>query len=877
MMFRHIRTRMLVFILPIVLVTVLFFVIISVNAGKNIINSQISERMKAEQLAEVSNIENKLQQVKGASLTLATFVSKTYQNSNIKTYEEILEEVVQMDSFFLGAGIWFEPYTFAKEEEFLGPYVYKADNELVLTYEYSNATYNYFLQEYYRNVKKTKRMVLTKPYYDSVSNLYMLSCSSPILDQDGNFLGCVTVDIQLSEMQKLVNSLITKEGGSAFIIDNEGYYLAATDISRVESGMNIKNESNESFQEIGRKIINNQGTGITSFSQGKETYRLYYTNIPQVNWNVVFQIPASNIVSPVYELAFILSLIGIAAIIIISGNILFISARSVSNPIKVLVNEFGLIASGTYEEVVPNELMQRKDEVGILGRALYDMKIRLSQSKREIEEMLEESNEARQEVSRQNERLKISELHLRESNTYNQSIIKVIPDVLFIISRDGIFLDCQGSMDTVLYLPKEEFIGKSIKDVIPKEIAETGMQKIEDAFFYGTLQSFDYELEIEGQREVFELRIIQCFEDKVMAIVRGITDEHKHLKQIEYLSYHDQVTRLYNRRFYEEELKHLDVLEFLPFCVIIADINGLKLVNDSFGHNAGDLLLGKFAQVLQSTCPKTDRIARIGGDEFAVLLPNTTEKQVEKIVQSIMENCEKENVNAITLSVSLGWGIKLDRDEELMDILKSAEDMMYKKKLLEAPSRRGKTIELIINTLHEKNPREEQHSHRVAELCEKLAIELKLPDHEKGELRSAGLLHDIGKIAIPEELLNKPGKLTREEYGNICRHPEIGYRILCSAHDMSDIAEFVFAHHERWDGKGYPRGLKEEEIPVVSRMIAIADAYDAMTSARSYRFSFSEEEAAMEILKNAGVQFDPELAHRFVYDVLRYKPEEGRN
>jgi putative nucleotidyltransferase with HDIG domain len=283
------------------------------------------------------------------------------------------------------------------------------------------------------------------------------------------------------------------------------------------------------------------------------------------------------------------------------------------------------------------------------------------------------------------------------------------------------------------------------------------------------------------------------------------------------------------------------------------------------------MLLIKCAEALKKSYPYENRIFRIGGDEFVVLVPNVQPDQAEEIVKRMKENCEKETVNAINLSVSLGWETKNMMSEGINAVLKSAEDFMYKKKLFDGPSMRGKTISLIINTLHEKNRREEQHSHRVAELCEKLAIAMKMPEHERKEIRSAGLLHDIGKIAIKESILNKPGRLTPEEYEEITKHPEIGYRILYSANEMTDIAEYVLSHHERWDGSGYPRGLKGEGIPLQARMIAIADAFDAMTSIRSYRMPFTEEEAAKEIYHNAGTQFDPELAVLFVHEVLGYQ------
>ncbi|MGB4657793.1 MAG: HD domain-containing phosphohydrolase, partial [Mobilitalea sp.] len=544
----------------------------------------------------------------------------------------------------------------------------------------------------------------------------------------------------------------------------------------------------------------------------------------------------------------------------------------------VLVEEFNDMALGNYDNEIPDHLKQRTDEFAILGKSLAVMKNETSQlitnlnlANEETEASLEEVIATEDELKQQNERLSISENMLKNSNEYNKAIISVIPDVIFILNQTGTFTDCQAREENMLYMPKEEFIGKNLKDIMPDDIASIGYQKIQIAIETGNLQSFEYELEFADEKKTFELRIIKCFTDRVMAIARDVTDQRLYQKQIEYLSYHDQMTGLHNRRFFEDELKRLDNEENLPLCIIMADVNGLKLVNDSFGHKAGDMLLRKFANVLIEVYPSEDGIFRVGGDEFVILIPNMNRELADELVGKIKNKCDQEIVNAISLSVSFGWEIKSQLNEDINTVLKSAEDYMYKKKLFEGPSMRGKTIGLIINTLHEKNKREEQHSHRVSEICEKLANTLKMPDHEMKVIRNAGLLHDIGKIAISENLLNKPGKLTPEEFEEITRHPEIGYRILCSANEMTDMAEYVLSHHERWDGKGYPRGLAGEEIPLQSRMIAIADAFDAMTSVRSYRLPVSEEEAAKEILKNAGTQFDPELAHRFVHETLGYQ------
>jgi len=176
---------------------------------------------------------------------------------------------------------------------------------------------------------------------------------------------------------------------------------------------------------------------------------------------------------------------------------------------------------------------------------------------------------------------------------------------------------------------------------------------------------------------------------------------------------------------------------------------------------------------------------------------------------------------------------------------------------------RNRTLEVIMKALFEKNLRERQHSIRVSQLCEAIGNALALSDVDIHELRTAGLMHDIGKIIIEDQILEKPGSLNELEWREIRRHSETGYRIMSSVNELSPLAKYVLAHHERWDGKGYPHGLKGEEIPLAARIIAIADAYDAMTSARPYRSALSREAAIEELKRNAGTQFDPDIVKVF--------------
>jgi len=381
-------------------------------------------------------------------------------------------------------------------------------------------------------------------------------------------------------------------------------------------------------------------------------------------------------------------------------------------------------------------------------------------------------------------------------------------------------------------------------------------QAIEKALLLGAYDYFSKPLSEEAMKISMPLKVKNAIE--LMKKTEGVS----------YLSYHDVLTGLYNRRFYEEEINRMNTEKNLPISIIMGDINGLKLVNDAFGHAKGDKLLKVAAATIQGMCRMDDIVARWGGDEFIILLPNTKKAEAAEIVKRIKDLYSQKQVKGIDGSISFGWDTKGNVDEDIIKVLKNAEDYMYRNKTLEQESVRSNMINAIITTLHEKNPREERHSNRVSEICQKIGSVLGLSEIEVHKLKVGGLLHDIGKIAIEEGILNKPGKLTAQEWDEIKRHPEIGYRILSSSHEMLDVTECILSHHEKWDGTGYPKGLKGEEIPRIARIIGLADSYDAMTSERSYRKALSEEVVLREIRENAGIHFDPEIARIFVEKVL---------
>ncbi len=349
----------------------------------------------------------------------------------------------------------------------------------------------------------------------------------------------------------------------------------------------------------------------------------------------------------------------------------------------------------------------------------------------------------------------------------------------------------------------------------------------------------------------------------VTVFSQDISERKRYEQSILYLSYRDPLTNLHNRRYFTDELIRLMQDKYYPLSIITADINGLKIMNDAFGHDAGDLLLCTIADELIQVFKDETRIARIGGDEFVILLPRTSFERAKELIDEAKEKIEQRTVHGMAVSVSFGLSTNKG-DSVIQETLKLSEDDMYAHKLFEVSSHRNETIKTILKTLHEKNPREEKHSERVSTICAHIGTALGMQNEEILLLKAISNLHDIGKIAIDDAILNKPGKLDDREWEQIKRHPEIGYRILSTSPEYAEIAQDILSHHERYDGRGYPRGLKSHEIPIRARIISIADSYDAMVSERPYRKPLTHTEAIEEIRRNLGTQFDPKIGQIFI-------------
>ncbi len=360
---------------------------------------------------------------------------------------------------------------------------------------------------------------------------------------------------------------------------------------------------------------------------------------------------------------------------------------------------------------------------------------------------------------------------------------------------------------------------------------------------------------------------IRDIDGKILGVVlvfRDVDEEKKKEEEIIYISFHDVLTGLYNRAFFEEELKRIDAKRDWPCSIIIGDVNGLKFTNDVFGHAEGDRVLKRIAKILKKSCRDQDILARWGGDEFIILLPETDESQADQICTKILEECNKKVSKTIKLSISLGRSTKKSQEETFTHIIKMAEEMMYRHKLLESKSFRSSVITSLKKSLFERSNETEEHADRMAKLCVEIGRSLGLNESELDDLKLLSMLHDIGKIAISDRILLKPGPLTDQEWVEMKKHSEIGYRITQVSPELLQYGDYILSHHEKWDGTGYPQGLREKEIGLLSRIVAIADAYDVMTHERIYSKAVSHEKAIEEIKRCSGTQFDPEIVEEFL-------------
>lgn len=460
---------------------------------------------------------------------------------------------------------------------------------------------------------------------------------------------------------------------------------------------------------------------------------------------------------------------------------------------------------------------------------------------------------------------------LKTSEEKYRGLINSAPFGIIELDRNGIIINTNEAVLKLFNCKKTDIIDKHFASV--DAIEEKNLSQYFKLFDYGEgdskklfseavfKDSDNNEIFVEaGFNLVKRGSKVIC----IQIIINNITEKKETINELKYLRSHDQLTCLFNRSYMDEKMKYLDTKRKLPLSFIVGDINGLKHINNAFGNSEGDRLLVRVADVFRKACRKKDIISRYGEDEFTVLLPKTGKKAASEIEKKIIEMCRQISKEQFHFILSLGIATKEDPENSFKNIITEARDIMGKNKLISGSIMSGNAVNALVDSLMGKGHETREHIKRVEKMAGDLAVSLKLPKSKIDELSILANLHSLGKIAIPDKILKEKKKLSKEDWEIIRSYPEVGYNIAKSSFKFSNIADYILCHNERWDGKGYPRKLKGNDIPLLSRMMSMIDAYDIMRSGRFYKKTLSKAEAIKELRICSGKQFDPVLVEEFI-------------
>ena len=450
------------------------------------------------------------------------------------------------------------------------------------------------------------------------------------------------------------------------------------------------------------------------------------------------------------------------------------------------------------------------------------------------------------------------------------SILDHVSDLVWIKDNSGRYMEVSESFGRLLGMEREQFIGKTANDFHFESAGDaaddqTVIQSRKPSVMQ-TMKKIP-----DGGNRFFEIHKSPIFDllgnvAGLIATGRDITDLVRKQEYLHYIGYHDMLTQLHNRNYFEKLPEKLKKEQIGDLGIVICDIDGLKVVNDTLGHAAGDERLKISAGILTQVVGNGGEVARIGGDEFLIAVPNASQETIDEIVHRMKDLLEEYNgcCENFPLNMSFGSAVGNLAATDFFALFKDADNSMYRDKMLHAESSQNVMVKTVIKMLSMKDFIMEGHADRLQEYVSTIGQAIGLHENRINDLRLLAEFHDIGKIGIPEAILKKPGPLSNEELVLMRRHPEIGYHFSKAIPNLTPISDWILKHHEWWDGSGYPLGLCGTNIPIEARIVHIADAFDAMTHNRPYRKSLSLDSAIRELKNGSGTQFDPELVKVFL-------------
>ncbi|MGE5676499.1 MAG: HD domain-containing phosphohydrolase [Pseudomonadota bacterium] len=456
-------------------------------------------------------------------------------------------------------------------------------------------------------------------------------------------------------------------------------------------------------------------------------------------------------------------------------------------------------------------------------------------------------------------------LDLERTNIRNKALITTIPDVLLVSDLEGNiapFARASRKENPIAYgILEDELLLGELREVIQR-VVETR----ELVTYNFRVKRFDSVFYLEARIHISEI-------DEILIIIRDMTERALLEKKLRFMAERDSLTKLFNRLYFEEQLNKYENTFVEKFTLLLLDIDGLKLMNDTLGHLYGDLIIMAVADIISVLFGDIGCVSRVGGDEFGILLDGLSQLEIEGKLNELKNMVREYNEKTDTLKVSISFGYSHCKNVKVNSkwMFQEADNNMYQNKLLKEASNRSSLVKTLMKALEARDFITEGHAERMEANAVRMGEYLKLSQKQMDRIKLLVKFHDIGKVGIPDIILNKPSRLTEEEWKIMKTHSNIGKRIAEASTELEEIAQLILMHHERWDGQGYPLGVKGEDIPIECRILSIVDAYDAMTNDRPYRKAMPEGAAEQQLEEGAGSQFDSNLVRAFKEII------EGRN
>lgn len=535
-------------------------------------------------------------------------------------------------------------------------------------------------------------------------------------------------------------------------------------------------------------------------------------------------------------------------IFVIIGSLM--TTRNIVAPVLFASSYAQAVSKGKFDKMIPVKYLKRGDEVGLLLGSLDEMN-----------QLIRQSLQDKEEINRK----------LSKDNSFLNIILKSIGDGIIVVDRNSKVQIINETVSSQFRIDLCEIKGRSFDSIFSfKDMNKRAIEgrMICDVRTECLLCRKDIELFVDGS--FYKLINDDQAIDGFVYVYHNISERLEKNREIEYLNYHDQLTGLHNRRFFEMKFNELLNEKYYPLGLIISDINALKLINDSLGHLMGDKLISTYANILKERFSDAETVARIGGDEFAILIPNITYETLFERIRKVGQELSEYRVGDLPVSAAFGCAVHTGSIFSFAETFKEADEKMYKDKMLGNNHFKNKILRAIIQRYFDLFPVKKNEVYMAIRLAKRFSLFLELDGARVKRIKKSALVYDIGNISIEYDYFEKKRRLTAKENEEIQTHPASAFHILKNISSYNDVAEIVLCHHENIDGSGYPRRLDEKQIPFESKVLALVTDYCAMRFERAYRPALSKEEAICEIKKKIGSRYDPEIASRFICMLKKY-------